>query len=135
MKAAQSRYKSYADQHRKDREFDVGDHVLLKVSPVRGIMRFGQKREKLSPQYIGPFEILERIGKVAYRLALPPKMSGVHNVFHISILRKCTHNPEHEIDFNDIEVNDNSTYNEGLVRILDHGVKKLRNKEIPLMKV
>ena len=97
--------------------------------------RFDQKRGKLSPRYIGPFEILECTGKVAYRLALPPKMSGVHNVFHISMLRKCVHNPEHEIDFNDIEVNDNATYNEGLVRILDHGVKKLRNKEISLVKV
>ena len=71
MKAAQDRHKSYADQHRKDREFNVGDHVLLKVSPIRGVVRFGQKRGKLSPRYIGPFEILERVGKVAYRLALP----------------------------------------------------------------
>ena len=78
---------------------------------------------------------MERVGKVAYRLALPPKMSRVHNIFHISMLRKCAHNPEHEIDFNDIEVNDNATFNEGPVRILDHGVKKLRNKEIPLVKV
>ena len=128
MRAAQSRYKSYADQHRKDREFDIEDHVLLKVSPVRGVVRFGQKRGKLSPRYIGPFEILERIGKVAYRLALPPKMSGVHNIFHISMSKKCAHNPQHEIDFNDIEVNDNATYNEGPARILDHGAKKLRNK-------
>ena len=117
MKAAQSRYKSYANQHRKDREFDVGDHVFLKVSPVRGVVRFGQKRGKLSPRYIRPFEILERIGKVAYILALPPKMSGVHNVFHISMLRKCAHNPEYEIDFNDIEVNDNATINEGLFQL------------------
>ena len=78
---------------------------------------------------------MERVGKVAYRLELPPKMSGVHNVFHISMLKKCAHNPEHELDFNDIEVNDNVTFNEGPVQILDHGVKKLKNKEISLVKI
>ena len=66
MKAAQDRHKSYADQHRKDKEFSMGEHVLLKVSPIRGVMRFGQKREKLSPHYIGSFEVLERVGKVAF---------------------------------------------------------------------
>ena len=75
------------------------------------------------------------MGKVAYRLALPPKMSGVHNVFHISMLSKCAHNPEYEIDFTDIEVNDNISYNERPVRILDHKVKKLRTKEIPVVKI
>ena len=78
---------------------------------------------------------MERVGKVTYRLALPPNKSGVHNVFHISMLRKCAHNPNHEIDFNDIEVNDNITFNERPVRILDCGVKKQRNKEIPLVKI
>ena len=78
---------------------------------------------------------MERVGKVAYKLALPPKMSGVHNVFHISMLRKYAHNPAHEIDFTDIEVHYNATFNEGPIRILDHGVKQLRNKEIPLVKV
>ena len=80
-------------------------------------------------------DILERVGKVAYRLALPPKMSEVHNVFHISMLRKYANNPEHEINFNDIEVNNNATFNKGPVRILDHGVTNLRNKEISLVKV
>ena len=69
------RYKSYADNHRKDREFKVRDHVLLKVSLVLDIVRFGQRRGKLSPQYIGPFEILEQVEKVAYKLVLPPRMS------------------------------------------------------------
>ena len=82
----------------------------LKVSPVRGIVRFGLKKGKHSPRYIRPFEILERIRKVAYRLALPPNMSGVHNVFYISMLKKCVRNPKHEIDFKDIEVTDNATY-------------------------
>ena len=89
--------------------------MLLKVSPIRGVVRFGQKRRKLSPRYIGPFEILERVGKVADKLALSLRMSGVHNVLHISMLRNCAHNPDHEINFEDIEINDNVTFNEGLV--------------------
>ena len=90
----QSRHKSYADARRRPLEFEVGDHVFLKVIPKRGVVRFG-KREKLSPRCIGPFEILERIGAVAYRLALPPSMSGVHEVFHVSMLRKYTPDPAH----------------------------------------
>ena len=82
---AQSRQKSYADARRRPLEFKVGDHVFLKVMPKRGVVRFG-KRRKLSPRFIWPFEILERIGVVAYQLALPPSMSGVHEVFHVSML-------------------------------------------------
>ena len=78
-------------------EFEVGDHVFLKVMPKRGVVRSG-KRGKLSPRFIGPFEILERIGVVAYRLALPPNMSGVHEVFHVSMLRKYTPDPSHVVD-------------------------------------
>ena len=81
----QSLQKSYADVRRRPLEFEVGDHVFLKVIPKRGVVRFG-KRGKLSPRFIGPLEILERIGTVAYRLALPPSMSGVHEVFHVSML-------------------------------------------------
>ncbi|XP_020094884.1 uncharacterized protein LOC109714595 [Ananas comosus] len=84
---AQSRQKSYADKCRRDLEFAVGDPVFLKVSPMRDVKRFGV-REKLSPRYIGPYEVLEQIGAVAYRLALPPKLAKVHNVFHVSNLRK-----------------------------------------------
>ena len=135
MKAAQNRQKSYADKHRKDLEFSIGDHVLLKVSLVKGVVRFGQKRGNRSPVYIGPFKILEPVGRVAYRLALPPKMSGMHNVFHISMLRRIVHDLSHKINFKDIEVNDNVTYNEGPVKILERGVKKLRTKEIPIVKV
>ena len=87
MLASQSRQKSYADPKHRDVEFQVGDHVFLRVSPLRGVRRFG-KKGKLSPRFIGPFEILERVGQVAYRLALPPSLSGVHDVFHISMLRK-----------------------------------------------
>nr|CAD1842405.1 unnamed protein product [Ananas comosus var. bracteatus] len=91
---AQSRQKSYSDKCRRDLKFAVGDRVFLKVSPMRGVKRFGV-RGKLSPRYIGPFEVLERVGAVAYRLALPPKLAGVHDVFHVSNLRKYVHDPEH----------------------------------------
>ena len=86
---AQSWQKSYADVRRRPLEFEVGDHVFLKVMPKRGVVRFG-KRGKLSPKFVGPFEILERIDTIAYRLALPPSMTGVHEVFHISMLQKYT---------------------------------------------
>ena len=86
---AQSRQKSYVDVRRRPLEFEVGDHVFLKVMPKRGVVRFG-KRGKLLPRFVGPFEILKRVGTVAYRLALPPSMSGVHEVFHVSMLRKYT---------------------------------------------
>ena len=83
---------------RRPLEFEVGDHVFLKVMPKMGVVRFG-KRRKLSPRVIGPFEILERIGTVAYQLALPPSMSGVHEVFHVSMLRKYTPDPAHVVDW------------------------------------
>ena len=111
----QTRYKSYLDKHHRGLEFKVGDHVFLKVSPVRGVIHFGKKIKKLSPRFIGPFKILERVGRVVYRLALLPKMLGVYNVFHDSLLRRCTHNLKHEINFTDIEVNNTMTYNEGPV--------------------
>ena len=94
---AQSRQKSYADVRRRPLDFEVGDHVFLKVMPKRGVVRFG-KRRKLSPRFIGPFEIIERVSTIAYRLALPPSMSGVHEVFHISMLRRYTLDPAHVVD-------------------------------------
>ena len=92
---AQSRQKSYADVRRRPLEFEVGDHVFLKVMPKRGVVRFG-KRGNLSLRFIGPFEILEREGTIAYRLALPPNMSGVYKVFHVSMLRRYTPDPADE---------------------------------------
>ena len=94
---AQSRQKSYADVRRRPLEFEIGDHVFLKVMLKRGVVRFG-KRGKLSPRFIRSFEILERIGTIVYRLALPPSMSGVHEVFHVSILRKYTPDSAHVMD-------------------------------------
>ncbi|KAL5576909.1 hypothetical protein UlMin_018608 [Ulmus minor] len=101
---------------------------------MKGVMRFG-KKGKLSPRYIGPFEILERIGKVAYRLTLPPELSSVHNVFHVSMLRKYVSDPSHVLENERIEVHEDRTYEEQPVQILDCKDKMLRNKVIPLVKV
>ena len=134
MKAAQDRYKSYAGQRRRPLEFEVGDRVFLRVSPVKGVHRFGVKG-KLSPRYIGPYEIVERIGPVAYRLALPPSLSEVHNVFHISQLRKCLSDPEAVIEAEQPEIRSDLTTVEQPVEILDRAEKTLRNKVIPVVKV
>ena len=104
----QSRQKSYADVRRRPLEFEVGHHVSLMVIPKRGVVRFS-KRGKLSPRFIGPFEILERIGTVAYRLVLPPSMSGVHKTFHVSMLRKYTPDPGHVVDLGQIEIDTDGT--------------------------
>ena len=115
---AQSRQKSYADKRRRPLEFKVGDHIFLKVMPKRGVIRFG-KRGKLAPRYIKPFEILERVDTFAYRLALPPSLSGVHEVFDVSMLQKYTPDPAHIVDWGEIIVDTDGTFEEGLVRILD----------------
>jgi hypothetical protein len=134
MKAAQDRQKSYADRKRRKLEFAVGDKVLLKVSPTRGITRFG-KGGKLNPKYIGPFEILERVGEVAYRLALPPNLSRVHNVFHVSQLRPYIPDASHVIHHEPLQLQEDLSYREQPVRILGYKEKILRNRTIPLVKV
>ncbi|KAL5543511.1 hypothetical protein UlMin_007295, partial [Ulmus minor] len=134
MKFAQSRQKSYADKRRRPLEFQVGDSVFLKISPFKGIIRFG-KRGKLNPRYIGPFEILERVGKAAYRLALPPNLATVHNVFHVSMLKKYVPDKSHVLEQEPIEIHEDLSLQEKPVQILDFKVKTLRNKEIPLVKV
>ncbi|KAA0064254.1 DNA/RNA polymerases superfamily protein [Cucumis melo var. makuwa] len=134
MLTAQSRQKSYADVRRKDLEFEVGDMVFLKVAPMKGVLRFEKKR-KLSPRFVGPFEILERIGLVAYRLALPPSFSTVHNVFHVSMLRKYVADPTHVVEFEPLQISENMSYKEQPVEILAREVKKLRSREISLVKV
>ncbi|KAL0536800.1 hypothetical protein IC582_025762 [Cucumis melo] len=134
MHTAQSRQKSYADVRRKDLEFEIGDKVFLKVAPMKGVLRF-ERKGKLSPPFVGPFEILERIGPVAYRLALPPSLSTVHDVFHVSMLRKYVPDPSHVVDYEPLEIDENLSYTEQPVEILAREVKTLRNKEIPLVKV
>ena len=115
-------------------EFEVGDHFFLKVMPKRGVVRFG-KRGKLSPRFIGPFEILERIGTVVYRLALPPSMSSVHEVFQLSMLRKYTPDPAHVMDWGQIEVDTDRTFEEVPVCILDGRDQVLRRKTVRLVRV
>ncbi|XP_073121905.1 uncharacterized protein [Henckelia pumila] len=127
MLTAQSHQKSYADQRRRDLEFQVGDHVFLKVSPWKGVLRFGKKR-KLSPRYIGSFEILDKVGARAYRVSFPPNQEGVHNVFHISMLRKYIANPSHIIHHKPVQWTPDLSYEETPVQILDKRVRKLRNK-------
>ena len=114
--------------------FEVSDHVSLKVIPKRGVVRFG-KHEKLSPRFIGPFEILERIFTVAYRLALTPSMLGVHEVFHVSILRKYTPDPAHEVDWGQIEIDTDGAFEEGPVCIVDSRERVLRRKTLRLVRV
>ena len=134
IKAAQDRQKSYADQHRREMMYEVGDNVFLRVSPWKGVIRFG-KKGKLSPRYIGPYEILERIGPVAYRLALPPELSGIHDVFHVSMLRRYRSDPSHVLQNEPVEIKENLSYIEEPVQILDYKIKQLRNRSIPLVKV
>ncbi|KAM2088514.1 hypothetical protein ACFX1T_032585 [Malus domestica] len=134
LKVAQDRQKSLADRHTTDRMYNVGDYVFLKLSPWRGVVRFG-KKGKLSPRYIGPYEITERIGEVAYRLELPPELSKVHNVFHVSMLRHYVSNPSHVIPPQPLEINPDLTYDEEPVTILDWKDKTLRNKTVSLVKV
>jgi transposase InsO family protein len=131
---AQSRQKSYADKRRRPLEFSVGEHVFLRVSPMKGVLRFGRKG-KSSPRFIGPFEILEKVGKVAYRLALPPDLSGVHPVFHVSMLRKYVHDPSHVIQHQTVQLDQNLSYIEQPLAIVDRCVKRLRSKEVASVKV
>ena len=131
---AQSCQKSYVDVRCRPLEFEVGDHVFLKVMPKGGVVKFG-KREKLSPRFIGPFEILERVGTVAYRLALPPSMSGVYEVFHVSMLRRYTPGPAHVVDWGEIKVDTDETFEEGPVCIMDSRDQVLRRKTVRLVRV
>ncbi|PON81624.1 hypothetical protein TorRG33x02_225780, partial [Trema orientale] len=134
MIAAQSRQKFYTDPERRPSNFSVGDKVFLKVALMKGVMRF-RKKGKLSPRFIGPYEILEKVGIVAYRLVLPPELSGVHNVFHFSMLRKYVSDPSYVLNHEPLELDPKLNYEERSVHILDRKEKELRNKKISLMKV
>jgi hypothetical protein len=116
MSAAQSQQKSYVDNQRRPLEFEVGDRVFLKVSPMRGVMRFG-KKGKLSPRFVGLFEITERVGRLAYRIALPPDLIRTHDVFHVSMLRKYITNPDVIVEYELLEIHEGLTY----WKNVDHG--------------
>ena len=115
-------------------DFNLGEKVFLKVSPWRGITRFGNKG-KLSPRYIGPYEIVEKIGPLAYRLALPPELSRIHDVFHVSMLCRYRSDPSHVLKDSEVKISENLSYVEEPVRIVDRKIKQLRNREIPMVKV
>ncbi|RZC29489.1 Transposon Ty3-G Gag-Pol polyprotein [Glycine soja] len=134
MRTAQSRQKSYHDKRRKDLEFEVGDHVFLRVTPWTGVGR-ALKSRKLTPRFIGPFQILKKVRPMAYQIALPPSLSNLHNVFHVSQLRKYIRDPSHVIELDDVQVKENLTYETLLLRIEDRRTKHLRGKEISLVKV
>lgn len=118
----------------KDLEFEVGDKVFLKVAPIKGVLRFKWKG-KLSPRFIRLFEILERVGPVAYRLVLPPSLSAVHNVIHVSMLRRYMTDPSHVVDYEPLQWNENLSCVEKPIRIIARKMKTLRNREITLVKV
>ncbi|XP_060183101.1 uncharacterized protein LOC132613058 [Lycium barbarum] len=134
LRTAQSHQKSYADVRRRELEFQVGDWVFLKISLMRGVMRFG-KKGKLNPQYIGPYRIVRRVGQVAYELELPSKLLVVHPVFHISMLRKCIGDPSRVVPVDDIQVIENLTYEEEPIAILNRQVRRLRTKDVASVKV
>ncbi|KAK6115466.1 hypothetical protein DH2020_007735 [Rehmannia glutinosa] len=126
--------KSYADKRRNDMEFEAGDKVFLRISPRKGLIN-PKKGGKLSPRYLGPYKILQRIGKLAYRLELPAQYAGMHDVFHVSMLRKYVSNPSHILKREPVKLKTDLSYKDIPVRVLLREVKKLRNKEIPLVKV
>ncbi|KAJ8771147.1 hypothetical protein K2173_023472 [Erythroxylum novogranatense] len=123
-----------SDSKRRDVQYEPGDQVFVKVSPMKGVVIFG-KRGKLNPRYIGPFEILESVGNVSYRLALPPHLSSVHPVFHISMLRKYIPDPSHILQTPEVNIVEDLSYEETPVAIIDRHIRKLWNKDIPMIKV
>ena len=134
LKAPSDQHKSYADLKRKDIEYEVSDKVFLKVSPWRKVLRFG-KKGKLSIRFIGPYEILERVGLVAYQLTLPPELAKLHDVFQVSMLRRYRLNESHVLPVQEVQVQPDLSYNEESKAILAREVKELQDKQAPLVKV
>nr|GEY83595.1 putative reverse transcriptase domain-containing protein [Tanacetum cinerariifolium] len=134
LKTARSRQKRYVDKRQKPLEFKVGDRVLLKVSQWTGVVRFG-KKGKLAPRYVGPFEIMERVGQVAYRLKLPQELSCIHDTFHVSNLNKCLAESDAQIPVEEIKVDENLRFVEEPIEIMERDVKNLKRRRIPLVKV
>ncbi|KAK6123618.1 hypothetical protein DH2020_042636 [Rehmannia glutinosa] len=134
LRKRNSRQKSYADKRRKDLEFEVGDEVFLRLSPRKGLIN-PKKGGKLSPRYIGPYKILQRIGKLAYRLEIPAPYAGMHDVFHVSRLKKHQPDPEHIITRDTPPLMENLSYTERPIWIIDQQIRQLRKREIPMVKV
>ncbi|GJR13162.1 hypothetical protein Tco_0795814 [Tanacetum coccineum] len=134
MQAAQDQQKSYADQKRKPMEFEVGDRVMLKVSPWKGVVRF-EKQGKLNPRYVEPFKVLAKVGKVAYELELTQELSRVHHTFHVSNLKKCYADEPLVMPLEGIHVDDKLQFVEEPVEIMEREIKRLKRSRIPLVKV
>jgi hypothetical protein len=134
LRVAQTKLKSYADNRSRPLEFEEGDHVYLKVSPLRGIRRFKFK-SKLSPHFIELFRVFRRVGEMAYQLELPDHLADVHDVFHVSQLKKCLRVPEEQLPLEDLSVQEDLTYAEYPIKILDTLTRVTRNKVIKMCKV
>ncbi|GKF32340.1 hypothetical protein Tco_0102138 [Tanacetum coccineum] len=134
LKVARDRQKSYADERRKPLEFSVGDYVLLKVSPWKGVVRFG-KKEKLAPRFVGLFEVIDKVGPVAYRLYLPEELDGVHDTFHVTNLKKCLEDPTLQVPLDEIRVDAKLNFVKESVEILKREFKKLKRSRISIVKV
>jgi hypothetical protein len=134
LRVTQSRQKSYVDHRRRELSFEVGDFVYFKVSPMRGLRHF-KVPGKLAPRFIGPFKILEKRSEVAYQLELPPQLSDVHDVFHVSQLKKYLCVPQEQIPMEDLDAKEDHSYQEHIVRILETSERVMRNKRIKMCKV
>jgi hypothetical protein len=134
LKTVQSRQKSYADQRRKPLQFQVGDFVYLRVSPTKGVQRFGIKG-KLAPRYVGPFEILKVCGPVAYRIHLTSQLAAIHDIFHISQLKKCIKVPTEIVETHAIEIEPDLSYTEQPIQILDTKERVTRRKKIKMYNI
>jgi hypothetical protein len=134
LKVAQLRQKSYVDKRRMDLSIEIGDFVYLKVSPMRGTRRFKVKG-KLAPRYVGPFKIISRKGEVAYQLELPPQLSDVHDVFHVSQLKKCLLVPEEQLPLGELDLGGDLTHSERPIKILDTAECVTHSKVIKMGKV
>jgi hypothetical protein len=134
LRVAQTRQKSYVDNIRRPLEFEEGDHVYLKVSPLRGMRRFKVKG-RLFPRYIGPFRVFRQVGEMAYQLELTDNLSDVHNLFHASQLKKCLRIPEEQLPMEELNVQGDLTYTEYPIRFLDTLTRFTRNKVIKMCKV
>ncbi|GKE17091.1 putative reverse transcriptase domain-containing protein, partial [Tanacetum coccineum] len=134
MKTSRDRQKSCADKKRKPMNFQVGDKVMLKVSPWKGVVRFG-KRGKLNPRYVGPFKVLEKVGAVTYKLELPQELSRVHNTFHVSNLKRCYTNDPLIVLLDGLHVDDKLHFVEEPIEIMDREVKQFRHSRVPIFKV
>ena len=133
LKIARDRQRSYADNRRRDLQFEIGDRVFLKISPWNGVLRFG-RRGQLSPRFIRLYEIVSKVGPVAYKLKLPQKLSRIYDTFHVSMLRKYITYPSHVLREQPVQLKENLTYEEIPVQIVDRKEYVLRSKVIPLVK-